>query len=71
MCTTNWLLLFPQSEILLYRAAGFNRPFGVIKMISPCFVLSISVVMMSGRPEAEQNDRCIRCGRIPRALLVD
>lgn len=43
MCTTNSLLLFPQSEILLYRPAGFNRPFGVIKMISPGFVLSISV----------------------------
>ena len=69
MWTTKWLLLFPRSEILLYRAAGFNRPFGVIKMISSCFVLS--VVMMSGRPDAEQNDRSIRCGRIPRALLVD
>lgn len=43
-------------EILLPRAGSFNRSFGVIKMISSCFVLLLSVVMMSGRPDAEQND---------------
>ena len=51
MCATSWNCCSHRRKIVHHGAPGFNRPFGLTRMISARFVLSISVMMLFGPRE--------------------